>query len=82
MPALEAIMSLTELLPAVKSLTRTEQFKLIQIIAAELEREEPRDPLALLEPGATYAIYTPEFAPGAADKLMQALEEHKQKQCV
>jgi hypothetical protein len=79
MPASEANMSLTELLPAVKSLSRAEQLKLIQIVAAELEREEPHDPLALLEPGGTYEIWSPYEAYEAAAILGGLLEETKAK---
>jgi hypothetical protein len=64
-------MSLTEVLPDVRSLSRLDKIRLIQFLAQELEE----DAVGMIEPGRTYPIYSPYDAYGAAAALMQALKE-------
>jgi hypothetical protein len=68
-------MSLTEVLPEVQTLSRLEKIRLIQILAQELERDEG----ALIEPGRSYPIWSPDRAFPAAAALLQALEEDNAK---
>ena len=66
-------MSLAEMLPDVRALSRLEKIHLIQPLAQELERDEG----ALIEPGRTYSVWSPDRALEAAAALMEALEEEK-----
>jgi hypothetical protein len=63
-------MSITELLPALRSLPRADKLKAIQFLASELAQEnEP-----VLEQGATYPVWSPFNAHEAACKLAKLLE--------
>jgi hypothetical protein len=62
-------MSLNEVLPEVRSLSRVDKIRLIQFLAQELEREE-----GLIEPGRSYPVWSPDRAFTAAAALLQALE--------
>jgi hypothetical protein len=64
-------MSLAEIFSAVRTLSRGEKFQLAQMLLAELAGEELP---AMFKEGQVYPIYTPEYAPGAAAQLAQALE--------
>jgi hypothetical protein len=66
-------MSLAELLPGVQSLSRVEKIRLIQFLAHELERDD----VALIEPGRSYPVGSPDREFAAAAALLQALEEDK-----
>ncbi|HVX64691.1 MAG TPA: hypothetical protein VHC19_28990 [Pirellulales bacterium] len=66
-------MSLAEVLPEVRSLSRLDKIRLIQIIAQELER----DAGSLIEPNRIYPIQSPDQAFAAAAELLRALEEKK-----
>jgi hypothetical protein len=61
-------MSLTELLPALHGLPRTDKFRVVQILAAELAEEE-----AQLREGAEYPIWSPHDAYDAAATLTALL---------
>ena len=65
-------MSITEIIPAVRALSRGEKFQLAQMLLEDLAREELP---ALFKEGQVYPIYTPEYAPGAAAQLAQVLLE-------
>jgi hypothetical protein len=64
--------SITEIIPAVRALSRSDKFKLAQLLLDDLAGEEL---LSELKPGQECPIYTPEFAPGAAAQLATLLEE-------
>jgi hypothetical protein len=68
----EATMSIAEILPGVRALSRGEEFQLAQLLLADLAREELPE---LFREGQVYPIYTPEYAPGAAAQLAQVLRE-------
>jgi len=64
--------SITELIPAVQSLSRGEKFHLAQVLLEDLASEELQ---AAFKEGQVYPIYTPEYAPDAATQLAQMLME-------
>jgi hypothetical protein len=66
-------MSLTDVLPEVQTLSRFDKIRLIQFLAHELERDEA----ALIEPGRSHPIWSPDKAFTAAAALLQALEENE-----
>lgn len=66
-------MSLADVLPGVQSLSRVDKLRLIQLVAQELERDD-RCPI---EPGQSYAMWSPDSAFAAAATLMQALQNEK-----
>jgi hypothetical protein len=59
-------MSITEIIPAVRALPRSEQFRLARLLLDELAGEEL---LSTLEQGQAFPMSTSEFAPGAAAQL-------------
>ena len=63
-------MSLAELLPSVQALPRSDKFRLVQELIAELAHEE-----GLTE--GEYTIWSPYEAHDAAGTLMQLLEQGK-----
>lgn len=65
-------MSITELLPAMRALPRSEKFRLVRLLLDDLAAEEL---LAGLEQGQEFPRYTPEFTPEAASQLAMLLEE-------
>jgi putative addiction module component (TIGR02574 family) len=66
-------MSLAEVLPNVRSLSRLDKIRLIQLLAQELEQDEA----CLIEPGRSYPVQSPNRAYAAAAALLQALEEEQ-----
>ncbi len=66
-------MVLTEVLTEARTLSRAEQFRLIQELAAALLQDESRP---RIEPGREYAVWSPDAAFGAADILLQSLNDH------
>ena len=60
-------MSLTEVLPDVRSLSREDKAQLLHLLAQELSAT---DPTALLIPRQTYPIWSPFDAFEAADTLL------------
>lgn len=66
-------MSLAEVLPEVRSLSRLDKIRLIQIIAQDLER----DPACLIEPDRSYPIESPDQAFAAAAVMLRTLEEDR-----
>jgi hypothetical protein len=69
-------MSITEILPAVRALPRSDKFKLARLLLDDLAGEEL---LSSLKPGQEFPLYTPEVAPGAAAQLATLLEEQGQQ---
>ncbi len=67
-------MSLTELLPILHALSRTDKLRLLQFLVFELAQEEG---ITLFETDGSYPIWTPLHAFEAADTLLNALEEDK-----
>ncbi len=65
-------MTITEILPAVRALPRSEKFRLARLLLDDLAGEEL---LSGIQPGQEFRIETPEFAPGAAAQLASLLEE-------
>lgn len=63
-------MSIAEIIPAVRALSRSEKFQLAQLLLEDLASE---DPLAVFKAGQVYPIYTPEYAPEAAAQLAAVL---------
>jgi hypothetical protein len=64
-------MSLVELLPTVRSLSRQDKLRLIQLLATELARSEELEPIA---PGLSYPLWSPDRAYDAANVLLRALD--------
>lgn len=65
-------MSLPELFPTLRNLSRADKLKIMQFLVSELAREEEA---LLLEDGATYQLLSPYNSHDAAQKLAQLLEE-------
>lgn len=67
-------MSLAELMPSVRDLSRTEKLQLIQVLAADLaELEGP----ASLAPGKAYPLWSPFAAHEAAAVLLKVLDSER-----
>jgi hypothetical protein len=60
---------LAELIPQAKSLSRIDQLRLIQLLAAELAGDEGNE----IKASGSYPIWSPESAFAAADVMLQAL---------
>ncbi len=58
-------------LPKVRTLSRTDKLRLIEILAHELAHEE----VPFVVPGATYPIWTPFFTEDASTAMLQELEK-------
>jgi hypothetical protein len=65
-------MNLSEMLPALHALPRPEKWRLVQLMVADLAREEEKSPI---EAGAPYPIWSPYHAFDAADAMLKALAE-------
>ena len=66
-------MSLTDVLPKIQTLSRSDKIRLIMFLARELVRDEE----SLIEPGRFYPIGSPDRAFKAAAVLLQALKDEK-----
>ena len=64
-------MSMTELYSVVQALPRGEKLRLVQLLVAELARDEG---ICALQEGDQYPIWTPYDSFDAAQALLQALE--------
>jgi hypothetical protein len=70
-------MSMTELYSVVQALPRGEKLRLVQLLVAELARDEG---ICVLQEGAQYPVWTPYQAFDAAQALLEALKgERTQK---
>lgn len=67
-------MSLAEVLPEVRSLSREDKARLMQFLAQELSAT---DPIALLTPGQSYPVWSPVDAFAAADTLSKLLDAER-----
>jgi hypothetical protein len=65
-------MSITEIMPAVRALSRSEKLNLAQMLLEDLASEELPP---VFKAGHVCPIYTPEFAPGAAVQLAETSGE-------
>jgi hypothetical protein len=65
-------MSIAEIIPAVRALSRGEKFQLAQLLLEDLATGELPP---LFKEGQVYPIYTPEYAPNAAAQLAKVLRE-------
>lgn len=72
-----SVMPLAELLPKLQELSRADQLRVIEFLAAELYKQET---LSLLEDGRTYEVWSPYDAFEAAHVLSKMLEEDKVNQ--
>ena len=66
------MMSLSEILPKLHALPRAEKWRLIQLMVADLAREEDLTPF---EVGHPYPVWSPYNAFEAAEAMLKALEE-------
>jgi hypothetical protein len=70
-------MSIAEIIPVVRALSRDEKYELARMLLADLaNREAP----AMFKAGQVFPICTPEYAPNAAAQLGQLLEEERTRQ--
>ncbi len=69
-------MSLAEVLPNVRELSRTDKLRLLQVLAQDLLES---DPLALLQSGQSYPIESPDLAFEAGQTLMSMLEAERKQ---
>jgi len=67
-------MSLTELLPAVRTLPRADKLRLMHFLVLDLAQEEG---VPLFAPDTEYPIWTPLNAYETAETLLQALKTHE-----
>jgi len=67
-------MTLAEMWPTLQKLPRAEKLRLVQSLMVELERGEDA---TLVEPGASYPIWTPLGADEAAATMLRLLQESK-----
>ena len=63
-------MNLSEMLPTLHALPRPEKWRLIQLLVADLAREEEMSPI---EAGKDYPVWSPYHAFDAADAMLKAL---------
>ena len=68
-------MSVAELLSTLQTLSRADKLKVVQFLVQELAAEEEA---LLLQPGATYSVWSPYNSHDAAQKLAALLEEDEQ----
>ena len=66
-------MTVTELLPTLRNLSRADKLKVMQFLITELSREEE----PTLQPGATYSLWSPLNSHEAVHKLSQLLESEQ-----
>lgn len=71
-------MTATELFPALRDLPRDEKLKVMQFLEQELKSEEDQKLLDLLQPGATYEVWSPCTTHEAAWQLAEMLEKDQQ----
>jgi hypothetical protein len=65
-------MSMADIIPAVRELSRRDKFQLAQMLLEDLASEELPE---MFKEGHVYPIYTPEYAPNAAAQLAKLLKE-------
>lgn len=67
-------MTLTEILPELKTLNRSEKMRVVKILIDEIAEEDE----VFLENGASYPVWSPFDSFDAAEKLNQLLKQEKQ----
>jgi hypothetical protein len=67
-------MSIVEMLPSVRALSRTEKLQLIRLLAEDLARAEESTTLVARQ---TYPLWSPERTYEAADILLRELESER-----
>ena len=67
-------MSIVEMMPSVRSLSRIEKLQLIQLLAEDLARAEES---TTLMPAQTYPLRSPDRAYEAADAMLRELESER-----
>lgn len=67
-------MSVAELLPRVRSLSRADRVRLVEILTSDLAADEGT---AIIEPNREYEIWSPFDAFDAAETMLRVLEETK-----
>ena len=70
----ENTMLVTDLLPKVQTLPRSDKLRLMQFLLFDLAREEGT---VLLQPEQDYPVWTPYNAFGAAQTLLNVIAEEK-----
>lgn len=63
--------ALPALLPTVRTLSRADKLRLIEILARELAQQE----IPFVVPGGTYPVWTPFFTEDAAAAMLKELEK-------
>ena len=63
-------MSMAEIIPAVRALSRSEKFQIAHMLLDDLAREDQQP---TFPEGHVFPIYTPQYAPDAAAQLAKAL---------
>lgn len=66
-------MSITEILPEVRSLSRQDKIKLIRLLAQELERDEAE----IIRSDRDYPIWSPDEAFSAGAAMLDVLAEEQ-----
>jgi hypothetical protein len=66
-------MSIPEIVSVLRTLPRSEKFRLARLLLDDLAEEEL---LSGLKQGQEFPLYTPHYTPGAAAQLATLLEEH------
>lgn len=67
-------MSLTEILPQARALSRSDKLHLIRLLAQELAEVETGSPI---EPNQSYPVWSPDRAFSAAAVMLQTLEAER-----
>ena len=67
-------MSIVDMMPSVRALSRIEKLQLIQLLAEDLARAEES---TTLMPGQIYPLWSPDRAYEAADVLLRELESER-----
>jgi len=70
-------MTVSELFPQLRELSRADKLKVMQFLISEMAKEEETQ---LLEPGKSYPVWSPYDAHEAANTLTQLLEENNPNQ--
>ncbi len=65
-------MSIAEMLPEVRSLSRVDKIKPIQLLAQELERDEAE----IIESGSDYPVWSPDAAFAAGATMLDVTAEN------
>jgi hypothetical protein len=68
----QVAMSIVDIIPEVRALSRGEKFQLAQILLEDLANEDLPLPF---KPGQVFPIHTPPYVPGAAAQLAKALAD-------